>query len=113
MDIPLQHLNSSSRHHYPRESLDAETAAILSYALGNHVEDNDSLLSDDMDSISTHHQERNSTEEGEDETFLKEHDPLTSDDYEPFPQKKVIPSPHKFPFLICRNREAFEYVCLL
>lgn len=100
MAIPLRQLNRPvHRPSNPRDSLDSETAAILSYALGTHVEDNDSSDDDDgMDSISTH-QERNSIEDREDETFLKEHDP----EYETFPQKKVVA--YYYPWLIVEIAE--------
>jgi hypothetical protein len=101
MAIPLRQLNIPVHPpSNPRDSLDSDTAAILSYALGTHVEDNDSSDDDGMDSISTHHhQERNSIEEGEDETFLKEHDP----EYEPFPHKKVFAC--NYPWLIIEIAE--------
>ena len=96
MAIPLRKLSSadskssssSSHHHqhHPRDSLDSETSAILSYALGNK----EGLDTDDEADDSP----RGSTtldDDNEDE-FFRENDPLTSD-YEPFPLKKVKPPP--------------------
>ena len=87
MAIPLRKLtsprsksSSSSHHHHPQDSLDSETSAILSYALGNR----EGLDTDDEDDDSP----RGSTTLRREDEFFKEHDPLTSD-YEPFPLKKV------------------------
>src|ERR1700686_2276630 len=76
MAIPLQSL--PNRPSNSRDSMTSETSAILSYALGKHVDNDD--LSSDSDNPSTH--------ASEDETFFKENDPLNSE-YEPYPQKKV------------------------
>ena len=93
MAIPLRKLassdtkSSSSSFHYnqhpPRDSIDSETSAILSYALGNK----EGLDTDDEADDSP----RGSTTLGDDteDEFFRENDPLTSE-YEPFPLKKVI-----------------------
>jgi hypothetical protein len=65
--------------------MDSETSAILSYALGKHVEDGDNDLSSDAD---TPRASSTRLEDEEAEDFFKENDPLTSD-YDPFPRKKV------------------------
>jgi len=80
MAIPLRALDSPE--HRQRASIDSETSAILSFALGTQPEDDDFPVSSVGSSI------RNSEEE---EEFLKEQDPL-AEEYEPtYLQKKVIP----------------------
>ena len=83
MAIPLRTLKSmDSNSHPPRSSLDSETSAILSYALGKHPESEDSDSEPDSP--------RRSSEQVDSEDFFKENDPLTSD-YEPaFPRKQVL-----------------------
>jgi|SRR5215471_5654961 len=90
MDIPLRKLASpdskplsSSHRHHPHDSLDSETAAILSYALGNRK----GLDADDDDEADDSPRGSTTLDDDEDE-FFKENDPLTSD-YEPFPLKKA------------------------
>jgi hypothetical protein len=78
MAIPLQPLKN--RPSESRDSMTSETSAILSYALGKHV---DHDTSSDSDHPCTSLDE-------DDETFFKENDPLTAE-YETFPQKKVCP----------------------
>jgi len=85
MAIPLRALSlPKAMPDRSRESMDSETSAILSYALGKHV-DNDSQTSDNDDSpraSSTH------LDENDEEEFFKENDPLAME-YEPFPKKQV------------------------
>jgi hypothetical protein len=91
MAIPLRKLtspdlkSSSSSHHHPRDSLDSETSAILSYALGKK----EGLDTDDEDDVDESARGSTTLDDDEDD-FFKENDPLTSD-YEPFPLKKVAP----------------------
>ena len=93
MAIPLRKLpsldsksSSSSHHrHRPHDSLDSETSAILSYALGKK----EGLDIDDEDEDDESPRGSTTVDDDEDE-FFKENDPLTSD-YEPFPLKKVAP----------------------
>jgi len=96
MAIPLRVLSSSdSGSHRPRFSMDSEASAILSYALGKERPDNDSHSSDDDDDDDGDendievHTTRLSAPDDE-EAFLKENDPLTSD-YDPPPFKRVSP----------------------
>jgi hypothetical protein len=89
MAIPLRKLTSlDSKPGAIRDSLDSQTSAILSYALGTHPDDNDTSDDDDDDHEPNFHEV--STPLDDDEEFFKENDPLTSD-YEPFPQKRVHP----------------------
>jgi len=82
--IPLVKMNStstsgSSSTARPRpDSLDSETSAILSYALGKEVPDDDDTMSP-----------RSSTalEDAEADAFFNENDPLEAE-YE-YPQRKV------------------------
>ena len=97
MAIPLRKLtspdsksSSSSHHHHPRDSLDSETSAILSYALGNK----EGLDSDNEDGADVSLRSSTTLDDDGDE-FLRENDPLTSD-YEPFPLKKVAPFDFNF-----------------
>jgi hypothetical protein len=80
MAIPLQPLQN--RPSESRDSMTSETSAILSYALGKHI-DNDNDTSSDSDHAPTPLED--------DETFFKENDPLTAE-YETYPQKKVVPA---------------------
>lgn len=81
MAIPLRYIDgSSSKAQRRSRSIDSETSAILAYALGKHVEEDDQLS--DLDSNFT----RGDNED--EETFFKENDPLNSD-YDTPPQKKV------------------------
>ena len=112
MAIPLRLLASSDPDsHPPRASMDSEVSAILSYALGKHVDNDDKDSEIDSPRVSL---SQLSDDDGNDsETFFKENDPLTSD-YEPFPRKQVTYTPSLF-FLLrlklkIRNRGGFEYV---
>jgi len=69
--------------------MDSEASAILSYALGKERPDNDSQTSDDDDDendIEVHTTPLSAQED--EEAFLKENDPLTSD-YDLPPFKRV------------------------
>ena len=109
MAIPLRRLTSSdSESHPPRNSLDSETSAILSYALGKHV-DNEDQTSEEDDSPRASTSRLNYED---DDGFFKENDPLTSD-YDPFRVKRVSSLPR--PLIIYfsnggRNLEDFESV---
>ncbi len=113
MAIPLRHIDgSSSKAQRRSRSIDSETSAILAYALGKHVEEDDQLS--DLDSNFT----RGDNED--DETFFKENDPLNSD-YDTPPQKKVhspqslalIDLPLYSPLTNFRNRGDSAYISFL
>ena len=113
MAIPLRHIDaSSSRAQRRSRSIDSETSAILAYALGKHVEEDDQLS--DIDSNFT----RGDMED--DETFFKENDPLNSD-YDTPPQKKVqspesvalIDMPLYSPLTNSRNRGGSACISIL
>jgi hypothetical protein len=69
--------------------MDSEASAILSYALGKHVDNEDQESDIDSPRASSTHLEEDGDDDDSD-AFFKENDPLTSD-YEPFPQKRVNP----------------------
>lgn len=111
MAIPLRKLTSpDSKFHPQRPSLDSQTSAILSYALGNHPDKTE--ISDDEDEDNPNSTRASTTldDEEDEEAFFKENDPLTSD-YDPFPQKRVFPS--LLIKLTRRNHGDFVYVFLL
>jgi hypothetical protein len=90
MAIPLRKLTSpDSKSGTIRDSLDSQTSAILSYALGTHPDNNDTSDDDDDDNEPNFHDA--STPLDDEEEFFKENDPLASD-YDPFPQKRVPPN---------------------
>jgi len=104
MAIPLRALRSLDENsHPPRSSMDSETSAILSYALGKHPQTQDTDSDDPDDSP------RPSSEHEDSEDFFKENDPLTSE-YEPAlnPRKQVISFFSGVD--VGRGRDDFEYV---
>ena len=87
MAIPLRAMRSLDENpHPPRSSMDSETSAILSYALGKHPQTQDTDSDDPDDSP------RPSSEHEDSEDFFKENDPLTSD-YEPALNTRTQVSP--------------------
>jgi hypothetical protein len=102
--IPLVQMNSSSTSGSSatarpvRESLDSETSAILSYALGKEVPGDDDVMSP---------RSSMGVEDMEAEAFFKDNDPMEAE--YGLPQRRVL-----FPLLeLMRNRDGFEYVYLL
>ena len=90
MAIPLRKLpspdsksSSSSHRHHPRDSLDSEISEIFSFSFGKKK----GLDFDDDEEAEDSPRGSTTLDDDEDE-FLKENDPLTSD-YEPFPVRKV------------------------
>jgi hypothetical protein len=81
MAIPLQSLKHKAGG---RVSLDSEASAILSYALGTHVDSDERSSTDSRCPSSS-----NDEDAADDERFLKENDPLEAE-LGIFPQRKVL-----------------------
>jgi len=91
MAIPLRKLKSpDSDGRHERDSMDSETSAILSYALGKH-EDLEDQSETDIDSP---RRSSFALEDEDTEAFLKENDPLEAD-YEPWTNRLVSHFPRK------------------
>jgi len=85
--IPLRQMNPSSMSalsscsRLRSQSIDSETSAILSYALGKEADDNE-----DDGSLSP--RTSTGTDDAEAQAFFKENDPM-NDEFNSFPQRKA------------------------